>query len=496
MTFPTDDRYSPQTKPNKPLPAPYGLKWRSHPLFIVFTVGMGMFVDMILYGLIVPVVPFMLEDRIHVPPDQVQGYVSSLLAFYAGASVVCSLPFGWLADRYGGRQLPFLLGLAALASATVLLAVGQSIAVLAVARALQGMSGAVVWVVGLALLLETVGPEKLGTVIGTIYSFMSVGTLLAPVLGGVLYRHTGFTGVFGLAIVFVAIDFILRVLVIEPKVAIKYASSNPPTHYPPAQYGYDGTASEAASPTPSEQTLLLPSNPRPDPAYRLTSTPGKWTTRLPILACLPNTRLQAAFFIGLVQAILLGAFDSTIPTAAETLFGFDSLRAGLLFLSLGIGDLLLGPVFGWLIDKYGARWITVGGFAWLVPCLASLRFVHAGGKHEVIVLCAILVLCGIGLAMINAPSLVEAGTVVERYHRANPELFGESGPYAQLYGMNSMIWCGGLTVGPLVAGALKERVGYGNMNAVLAGLCGVAVLVAWFFVGERDGKVEAEEQDA
>jgi len=148
---------------------PIGLRWRSNTFFIISTVGIGMFTDMFLYGLIVPVLPFMLEERVHTPKSQIQSYVSTLLAVYAAASMVASPVSGILADKLSSsRQLPFLLGLIILALATVLLAVGQSIAVLTIARLLQGASSGVVWTVGLALLVETVGPENLGKAIGSV----------------------------------------------------------------------------------------------------------------------------------------------------------------------------------------------------------------------------------------------------------------------------------------------------------------------------------------
>ena len=82
------------------------------------------------------------------PQFQIQGYTSGLLAAYAGASVLFSLPAGIIADKAKTRRVPFLSGLAALLAASVILALGQTIAVLVVARILQGISGAVVWTVG------------------------------------------------------------------------------------------------------------------------------------------------------------------------------------------------------------------------------------------------------------------------------------------------------------------------------------------------------------
>ncbi len=147
---------------------PIGLKWRSSTLFIVSTVGIGLFTDLFLYGLVVPILPFILQDRVNLPHDKIQSHVSGLLAAYAGASVLFSLPAGILADRLPTRQLPFLVGLTALLLATLLLFLGQNVAVLTVARVLQGISAAVVWTIGLALVLDTVGPENLGKTIGSV----------------------------------------------------------------------------------------------------------------------------------------------------------------------------------------------------------------------------------------------------------------------------------------------------------------------------------------
>lgn len=147
---------------------PWALKWRSKRVFIIATVAVGLFTDLFLYGLVVPVLPFMLKERLDIPDQDVQTYVSGLLAAYAGASVLSSLPAGWIADRTNSRQAPFLCGLTALLLATIMLAVGQSIAALVVARILQGISAAVVWTIGLAMVLDTVGAENLGKVIGSV----------------------------------------------------------------------------------------------------------------------------------------------------------------------------------------------------------------------------------------------------------------------------------------------------------------------------------------
>lgn len=166
---------------------PWGLKWRSNTLFIVTTVGVGLFTDLFLYGLVVPILPSILRDTVGVIDGNIQSDVSGLLAAYAAASVVTSPFAGILADRLSSRQAPFLVGLLALLMATVLLFVGTTIPVLTIARVLQGVSAAFVWTVGLALVLETVGPKNLGKTIGSVCIIKQV---YVHVAGLTLYRSS------------------------------------------------------------------------------------------------------------------------------------------------------------------------------------------------------------------------------------------------------------------------------------------------------------------
>lgn len=148
--------------------APIGLKWRSHTVFILGTVGMGIFTDFLLYAMLVPVLPFMLRDRLHLPPEEIQSKIDYLLATYAGGSVLFSPIAGLLADRVRSRQLPFLAGILALFLATLLFAATDTLWVLYLARLLQGVSAATVWSVGMALVVETVGAQNMGKAMGTV----------------------------------------------------------------------------------------------------------------------------------------------------------------------------------------------------------------------------------------------------------------------------------------------------------------------------------------
>lgn len=463
---------------------PAGLKWRSNTLFIVGTVAVGLFTELFLYSLVVPVLPFMLQDRVGIPEDQVQSYVSGLLTAYAAASVISSPFAGIMADRLSTRQAPFLVGVFIMFLATAGLFVGRTIPVLVVARALQGVAGAFVWTIGLALCLETVGPENLGKTIGSIFSFISVGSLAAPVVGGVLYDKAGYAGVFGAGFAVLAVDFICRAVVIEKKVARRYEGhSDNPTHDSETNGHADGQDEESQA--NGEEEPLLGKKKEEQQSFKLSPNQPRIARIIPILPCLSDPRLLTALLVALIQATLLGAFDSTVPTMGQELFGFSALEAGILFLPLGVADLILGPLWGWLVDKYGTKPVAVISYTYLVPILVLLRLPRAGGNDQAILFGGLLALCGVGLAGIGAPSIVEAGDVVQKYYEANPEFFGEDGPYAQLYGLNSMVFSLGLTLGPEIAGEVKEAIGYGNMNIVLAAICAVTAVLCFVYIGGK-----------
>lgn len=272
----------------------------------------------------------------------------------------------------------------------------------------------------------------------------------------------------------------MRILIIEKKTAAKYEdedgeASNGHTSQP-EQHAEDGHEETEEDPLIRKEESQ---------EYKIPADQPRAIRSFPILYCLKDPRLLSALLLAFVQATLLATFDATIPTEAQELFDFDSLKAGLLFIALVLPYLVLGPVAGWAVDRYGPKPAAVIGFGYLVPVLILLRLVRSGGKSQIIVYCALLALCGLGMGVIGSPSIVEASYVVGKYDKSNPDLFGANGPYAQLYGINSMVFSAGLTVGPLIAGSLKDAVGYGNMNLVLAALCLLTAILSFIYVGGK-----------
>ncbi|KAG9246951.1 MFS transporter-like protein [Calycina marina] len=433
---------------------PRGLHWRSSTRFIISTVT------------VVPVIPFILRNRVQVPQCEVQFWTSFLLACSAGANLLFSLPAGFISDRSSSRQWPFLAGL--------------YILWLVIARILQGMSAAVVWTVGMALAMDTVGSDHLGEAIGIIFSTIRVAELLSPLVGGLAYDRFGSTAVFGVGFVLIIIDFIMRLLLIEKKVAAEYAAQD----------------ESASSPSPADEEAVTEGTPllsKTDEASDEWINPPHqpdWVHTFPLVYCPKNPRLLVAMCFTLTQAVVLGIFDATLPLEAQKLYGFSSLQAGLLVAPLVFPNLVLGPLAGKAVDKFGTKLSAVVGVAYLAASLNLLHIPHAGDtasaeQRETAKLCIILAVNSIGFSIINSPAVVEQTHVVKQYHLVNKNFFGDQGPYSQLYAINSMFFCLGLSLGPLAAGALREQISFGDMNTVIAGLCIVVSILSYFYIGNR-----------
>ncbi|PVH89321.1 MFS transporter-like protein [Cadophora sp. DSE1049] len=462
---------------------PYLLSLRSSKTFILVTICIAVFTDIFLYGIIVPVIPFALASRASVPQSSVQSYVSILLAVYGTALLVASPLAGWYADKSSSRRLPLLIGLLALAGATSL---ARTIALLVLGRILQGISAAIVWTVGEALLVDTVGQKDRGQTLGYVSISMSVGILLAPLLGGVVYERAGYYPVFYMAFALIALDILLRMVLIEKKIARQWlkedvhdsegASSPEELSQDPEKLGTvtasDQQGSQHAEKLGEHKLGLSTAGVigRGTTSGEVSpEDPTKWP---PVLTLLKSRRLLTALWGWIVEGSQMTAFDSVIPLYVQRTFGWNSTGAGLIFLAIMIPG-FAAPLVGWASDKYGPRWLTVTRFMLAVPFWVLLRLVTHDSLGQKVLLCALLFLIGITLTLVNAPLMAEITYVVEAKERETPGRFGPSGAYAQAYGLFVTAFAAGSLIGPLWSGYVVEEAGWGTMAWSL-GLFGVS----------------------
>ncbi|MBW0517524.1 hypothetical protein O181_057239, partial [Austropuccinia psidii MF-1] len=425
-----------------------------------------LFLDLFLYGLIVPVLPFILRDRLHLSQDQLQNAASLLLASHAIATFFSAPLIGLSIDGSMSRKQGFLFGLLVTLGATILLCFGDTILLLVVARLLQGASAAIVWVVGLAIVTDTVEKNHLGKALGAVYSVTTFGALVSPTIGGLVYTKYGYYPVYILAGTLLSIDIILRLCVIDKEqanfyyesLAIKRPSSTLQSHE-----RLSFINSQTNTHQDIEEALEnVEDNSRPKSSLPSASP----SLRFPLLAILSDSRLLAATFLTFTHACFVGMFNATLPIHVEQVFGMTSLESGLLFIAIELPYIVCGPAIGWYVDHAGPRGPASMGAILLVPSLFALRFPTV--IEDIPLLIVLLALNGVGLSATSSSAFIQANKIGRERHLKDPILFGKKGPYGQLYALNNVLYSLGMTLGPLWAGTLTDNFGYGNSMAVMS----------------------------
>jgi hypothetical protein len=305
---------------------------------------------------------------------------------------------------------------------------------------------------------------------------------VAPSIGGFLYKLGGLPAVFGIAASLLSVDIILRFLLIEKKLNATPIPTND-------DFDEDSSTRSTERTVPASQYIVDEGHPLlPNNDYKVIGKPKSMVLAFPVLYCFRNPRMLTAMTLSLVHGSFIGIFEATVPTEAAVLFHISSFQVGLVFTSLVVPYVMMGPVAGHAVDKYGTKLVTVCGYSFLTVCLAMMgvpaqELVH--GRSKIILFCIVLAFNGVGLSVISSTSFVEANLVTSKYEEANPGFFGESGPYAQIFAFNSMFMFVGMTVGPIVGGTLRAKFGYGVMGLVFATISGISAILSFFLIGEK-----------
>lgn len=341
--------------------------------------------------------------------------------------------------------MPFIFGLLALGATTVLFAVGTTLPILLIARILQGLSGAITFTIGFTLLFDAVGKEGIGRATGYTSMSLSLGILTGPVAGGLLYEYGGYVHVFIPAFVLIAVDIVLRLMVVYEKRA-------------------DST--KLGEPITETEPLLGKADPT--------------IARSPVLIMLSSARFMVALLSLFTINSFSNGFDGVLPVYVYQTFGIRPSQVAALFLILAVPS-LFSPVTGALTDRFGAKWPAMAGLGLMIPSLILLRLIIPGVTAPFAKLAALLFSLGSAITITNPPLITEITSAVREIEQARPGIFGPHGAFAQAYGLLGCSFAAGSLIGPLYAGFVKEKFGWPAM-ALLMGILSSISLVFVFVV--------------
>ncbi len=197
--------------------------------------------------------------------------------------------------------------------------------ILVTARALQGASAAIVQVVGLALVADTMGASNVGSTMGWQSIAMFVGAISGPPLAGIVFEQAGHYAVFAMAYAILLLDISLRFVMIEKKTARKWAPDLGGSNYGTLRRNSQSDNANTVTSTPDESSSP-PANsdtwdPTTKPSYPHTKKTGLQAWLPASLLLLSSTRVLAALWSTLASSILLTSLESVrLPLKSRVRF--------------------------------------------------------------------------------------------------------------------------------------------------------------------------------
>lgn len=164
----------------------------------------------------IPSLPDMAE-KLHTTPEAIQLTLSVYLISYG----ICQLLIGGLLDSYG-RYLPSLAGLLFFSLASFVIADTESLEVIYLMRALQGIMVATIVVSKRALFLDLYSGDKLKHYTSLFSIIWSSAPIIAPFVGGYLQTHFGWQSNFYFLGYFALVLFALELLISGETITVKH----------------------------------------------------------------------------------------------------------------------------------------------------------------------------------------------------------------------------------------------------------------------------------
>ncbi|KAK4869478.1 hypothetical protein LT330_005860 [Penicillium expansum] len=421
--------------------------------------SMALFTDEMLFAFMVPLLPHIFENRLGLDTSLTQRLTSIFLVEGAFISIISSPFIGNIADRASSKKV-LLLALLVLTLISVLcLSITTSLTWLFIGRFFQCIVSNALYIVGMATMAENIGSEHMGKIAGLSSTLTAAGTCSGPVIAGFLFGIGGYWTAWAGAALFLVVDIIMRLLMIE----------KPQKRRDTARNRNGSIGADEYIPSSETEPLLNGDHNGDQPST--TEEIGGWR----FYFCLfRQPRFTAGIVCYFVFALYIASFESTIAMHVRSAFGWGVFPVGLLFASIQGPGMVLAPLVGVLKDRVGSRvpttigFISVAPFLWFLGVAGDGRFPWAtSGTRGKVIYSVCTTMIGCFMCLLMGVGTMEATETVDELEDLHPGIFGPYGGYSRAVAVTNMSWMSGLLVGPILAGFMVERFGYFELQCVL-----------------------------
>jgi EmrB/QacA subfamily drug resistance transporter len=398
---PGERRYDQQIREGGADPGQRGNKW-----WTLVAVCLGTFMlllDITIVNVALPDIQRALHSSFSDLQWVVDAYALTLAAFLLTA--------GSLADMFG-RRLLYLIGLAVFTCASALCGFAVSTLMLQLSRALQGVGGAIMFAVSLALLADAFRGKDRGTAFGVWGAVTGLAVAVGPLLGGVLTSGLSWQWIF-----FVNVPIGIAAVAIA---VMKVAESRAPQASRPDWAGF------------ALFTVALSSL-----VYGLIESNQRSFTDGLVLGCLAVAALLLVAFVIVERRTAHPMFDLKLfklPTFSggsvaafglsasifamilylvlylQDILGYSPLATGVRVMFLSGGILVAATVAGRLSSRVPVRLLIGPGLIMVGVGLLLMRGLDAGSTWTHLI--PGMIVAGLGVGLVNPPLASTAVGVV------------------------------------------------------------------------------------
>lgn len=375
------------------------------------------------------------------------------------------LTLGRLSDLVG-RKPVWLAGLAMFTLGSMFCGAARSLPELIVARAFQGLGGALIIAPSFAIITDAFSDADRGRALGLNAVVFAIGTSVGPTLGGLITEHLTWRWIFYLNVPLGA----LALLASHRMLPSSGARTREPVDLPGAACLATGLALLTASlsfgqewgwTSPRLLTCLV---------VGIVALAGAATierrVRHPIfdLALLRDRILASA--LGSLTLAMLALFGVSfmLPFYFEELRGFSVAQSGLLLTPLPLTIAVVAPLSGALADRIGSRWLASGGLA--LSCVGLLLLARLDATSTIGDIVWRLMLTGLGQGLFQSPNTRALMNAAPR---------GEQGQASGLLATGRGL---GQSFSVALAGAIFAGLGGASAGRALAGASAGALTAA------------------
>jgi DHA2 family multidrug resistance protein-like MFS transporter len=316
-----------------------------------------------------------------------------VITAYQMALVMALLPCAALGERIGYRRV-YTAGVAVFVIASALCAWAPTLTLLVAARFIQGLGGAAMMSLGVALLRLVVEPRQLGAAIGWNTLAVALASAAGPTLGALVLSTASWQWLFAINLPLGALVLLgTRALPVVPgrggKLDLVGVALNG------ASFAALVVGTELMPKRPLLAALLLVAG-----ALAMTALVRRELPKPDPMVPLDLLRI-ATFRVSVIASVCCfigqGAAMVSLPFYLQHGLGLDDLHTGLLITPWPLTVALVAPLAGRLANRVSGAWLCVAGGGLLALGLGAAALLPLRGTP--FVLLPFVVLCGAGFGL-------------------------------------------------------------------------------------------------